>query len=125
MKIIKSTKEVTGFRRDKQKIKNKIKKNLLASEARQWMTIEATLYDGNSDRIAYGPYEIEANADFDYYDGDSLQDLAFINSQGQFTTVLPFSLGQLESAESAQDASLSPLYKSLAQKIIDVIFSEW
>ncbi len=125
VKIIESHLETTGFRRDKQKIESKIKKNLLAAEARKWMTVEAILYEGDSDRIAYGPYQIEADTDYDYYDGDSLQDLAFINSEGRFTTVLPFSLGQLESTESAQEASLKPLYSKIAQKIVDVISSEW
>jgi len=117
--------ETVGFRRDRQIIHGKQKKNLLACEGRTIISIEATLFEGNSDRIAYGPYRVTADVDYDYVDGDSVQDLSFTTPDGVFTTVLPFSLGQLESIESAQEAATRPLYGKLAQKIVDVISSEW
>ncbi len=117
--------ESIGFRRDKQKITGKIKKNLLASEGRKTISLEAILYEGKTEKIAYGPYRIVADVDYDYVDGDSVQDLTFVNQAGILTTVLPFSLGQLESVEAAQEASSRPLYAKLAQKIVDAIFSEW
>lgn len=117
--------ETTGYRRDRQKISGEIKKNLVGCEGRKFMTVVATFYEGDSERIAYGPYQICEDSDYDYVDGDSLQDLAFINSFGVPTTVLPFSLGQLESSEQAQEAATRPLYRKIAQKIVDVIRSEW
>lgn len=115
--------ENIGFREDPQKVDGKVRKNLLACEGRRSMTIEATLCRG--DEIAYGPYQITANADYDYVDGDSIQDLTFTNPEGILITVLPFSLGQLESTESAQEAAIRPLYGRLAQKIVDAISLQW
>jgi hypothetical protein len=117
--------EPIGYRRDRQKITGEIIKQLTACEGRKMMAVEVTLYEGNSDRIAYGPYQITDDTDYDYVDGDSIQDLAFINREGNFTVVLPFSLGQLESVEAAQEAATRPLYQKIAQKIVDVISSEW
>src|SRR4029077_19495678 len=93
--------QTVGYRRDKQKVSGKIRKNIVACEGRRALTATVTLYEGGSDTIAAGPYTITAESDYDYVDGDSIQDLAFINSHGVPTTVLPFSLGQLESIESA------------------------
>lgn len=121
--VIGEENEKIGFRIDPQKVDGKVKKNLLASEGRRTMTIEATLCkDGE---MACGPYRITADAEYDYVDGDSIQDLTFVNPAGTAVTVLPFSLGQLESLESAQQTATKPLYGHLAQKVVDAIFSEW
>jgi hypothetical protein len=117
--------ETIGFRRDPQKVDGKVRKNLLACEGRRAMAIEAILFRGNSQEIAYGPYLITADVDYDYVDGDSVQDLTFLGPDGKLITVLPFSLGQLESVESAQEAAGRPLYCRVAQKIVDAISSEW
>jgi len=114
-----------GYRRDPQKIKNNIQKNLLAAEMRKTITAEVTLFEGTTENIALGPYQISAWADYDYLDGDSYQDLTFPGPHGAPILVLPFSLGQLEDAESAALAATKPLYRKLAQKIVDVIFAEW
>ncbi len=117
--------ETVGYRRDRQDIFGKSRKQLLAAEGRKTMTVEAILFKGDSDQIAFGPYQISADADYDYVDGDSLRDLAFTGAAGEQIVVLPFSLGQLESNEAAQDACTRPLYNRISQKIVDVIFSEW
>lgn len=115
--------EKIGFRIDPQKVDGKVRKNLLASEGRRTMSVEAVLLSGGE--VAYGPYTIMADAEYDYVDGDSIQDLTFINPAGTLVTVLPFSLGQLEPLESAQHAATKPLYRKLAQKIVDAISSDW
>lgn len=117
--------QTIGYRRDPQKVHGKVRKNVLASEGRKTVFVEAALYRIHSDEIVYGPYEISGDADYDYIDGDSIQDLTFVDASGLTQTVLPFSLGQLEPIESAQEAASRPLYNSLAQKIVDAIFSEW
>lgn len=114
-----------GFRRDVELIKGKYTKNLIASEARKSVVLEVSLYEGKTDRIVYGPYLITSDAEFDYVMGDAIQDLTFSTPADPLVVVLPFSLGQLESNESAQEAATKPLYARLAQKIVDVIASEW
>ncbi len=115
--------ETIGYRRDPQKVDGKIRENLLACEGRRSLTVEASLYWGPE--LAFGPYLLTADADYDYVDGDSIQDLTFINPSGALVTVLPFSLGQLEPIDSAQEAATYPLYSRIAQKIVDMIASEW
>lgn len=121
--IVNSGIDITGFRIDPQKIRGEVKHNLLACEGRKTLKIEASLYRG--EELAYGPYKIYAAADYDYVDGDSIQDLTFVNPAGETVIVLPFSLGQLESSEAAQEAATRPLYARVAQKIVDAISSEW
>lgn len=123
--IVETRGETIGFRRDPQQIKGETRKQLLACEARKAMAVEATVFEGSSDQIVYGPYRIGADVDYDYVDGDSLSDLAFLGPDGQQVVVLPFSLGQLESNEAAQEAAARPLFAQIAQKIVDAIVSEW
>jgi hypothetical protein len=116
---------IIGFRIDPQKIRGQMNQNILACEGRKSMALKATLYVGSSDKIAYGPYEVVGDADYDFIDGDSLSDLTFLSKNGAVTEVLPFSLGQLEPSESAQEAATRPLYHQLANKIVDAIAAEW
>lgn len=122
--ILQNSKETLGFRKDRQKVNGKTKRNMVACEARKNLSIEATLFRGESEEAVFGPYVLEADVDFDYVDGDSYQDLMFVDPHGASQAVLPFSLGQLESYEAAQDAAMRPLYSRLAQKIVDVISSQ-
>jgi hypothetical protein len=115
--------EQIGYRRDPQKISGQVKKNLLASEGRTILGVEVTLIKGCD--VAFGPYVLKADSEYDFIDQDSLKDLTFIDKGGELTEVIPFSLGQLESIESAQEASTRPLYRRLAKKIVDVLSSEW
>ena len=121
--IVSCSIETVGYRVDPQKVDGEIRHNLVATEGRKNLTIEASLFEGCE--LVYGPYCISGDGDYDYVDGDSIQDLTFVNPAGQLITVLPFSLGQLEPNESAQEAVTTPIYSQLAQKIVDAIFSEW
>jgi hypothetical protein len=120
--IVDTSSETVGYRRDQQKISGEIKKNLLAVEARKKIVVEMSLYKTADNTLVYGPVRLEADSDYDYLDGDSIQDLAFIDTAGIQQTVLPFSLGQLESKETAQEATGRPLYKRLVQTMIDALF---
>lgn len=115
--------EKIGFRIDPQKVDGKLRKDLSASEARHSIAVEVSLLRGGE--VVKGPFKISADADYDYVDGDSIQDLTFVDSQGSLLTVLPFSLGQLEPFESASKAALTPLYRKLSQKIVDVLSAEY
>ena len=125
LKILGERKDQIGYRRDPQKIKNEIQKNLLAAELRKTIDVEVTLFHGNTEEIAFGPYLISSWYDYDFVDGDSYQDLTFPGPLGVPVEVLPFSLGQLEDLAAAETAASKPLVHKLAQKIVDVISSEW
>ena len=125
VKSIDSLNEVIGYRKDHHRVSNKIETTMTGCEARISRTVEVIVYKGDSEEIAYGPYVLLETSDYDYIDGDSYQDLTFLDSFGKMQSVLPFSLGQLEPYESAQSAALRPLYSHLAQKVVDVISSEW
>ncbi|MBI3508365.1 MAG: hypothetical protein HY069_01835 [Chlamydiia bacterium] len=117
--------KIIGFRRDIELISGKRTKNLIASEGRKSLAVQVTLYEGTSDQVAYGPYLISVDTDFDYVMGDSLRDLVFATPADPAVVVLPFSLGQLEPNEAAQEAAAKPIYTHLAQKIVDTIAAEW
>ena len=113
-----------GYRRDRDKNTGAVLKNVVPTEGRKTVKVKASISDKEGS-IVWGPYEFSCFSDYDYVDQDSLSDLSFINTLGQRQTVLSFSLGQLESIGAAQDASENPLYRSLAQKIIDSITITW
>ena len=121
--IVGSEGQTVGYRRDRQRVSGENQKNLVAAERRKTLVVEAALYESESDRIACGPFRVEAYVDFDYVDGDSIQDLVFIDPSGVSQTVLPFSLGQLESSEAAEEAAMRPLNDQIARKIVDALFA--
>jgi hypothetical protein len=123
--IDKNFNQQIGYRRDPQKIKNEIQKNLISAEQRRTIDVQVTLFHSDTEKIAFGPYKLSVWADYDYVDGDSYKDLTFPGPFGAPIIVLPFSLGQLEEIESAKLAATKPLYRKLAQKIVDVISAEW
>lgn len=122
LSILNSSVEKIGFRVDPQKVDGKVRKNLLACEGRKTMNVEVSLC--REGETAYGPYQITADAEYDYVDGDSIQDLTFTTPTGQLITVLPFSLGQLEPLESAQEAARRPLYAHLARKVVESLAAD-
>jgi len=122
--FIETNDEKIGYRRDRDKNTGAILKNVVPTEGRKTVKAEASLKDKEGN-VAWGPYEFSSFADYDYVDEDSLADLSFMNQQNQRQTVLSFSLGQLESIGAAQDASESPMYRRLAQKIVDSITITW
>lgn len=115
--------QTIGYRWDKQKVSGELKDNIVDCEARRSLKAEFSLIDPQNSNVLLGPYTVEAAAEYDYVDGDSIHDLQFTNSYGIKTLVLPFSLGQLEPKESALEASTKPLYKKLSQKIADCLFT--
>jgi hypothetical protein len=119
--ILRAEGQTIGYRRDRQQISGESQKNLVAAEKRKTMTLKAALYEKHPNRLVWGPYTIEAYVDFDYVDGDSIQDLVFIDPHGISQVVLPFSLGQLESSEAAEEAAMRPLNVQIAKKIVDAL----
>ncbi len=115
--------EKIGFRIDPQLVDGKVRNNLLTTEERKSIAMEVSLCCGNE--VAFGPYQITADVDYDFVDGDSIRDLTFVSPAGETLTVLPFSLGQLEPVDSANEAAMRPLYRRLAQKIVDMVLSQF
>ena len=123
--ILRRENQTIGYRRDRQQVSGENQKNLIAAEARKTVVVEAALYDEVTGKVIRGPCQVDANVDYDYVDGDSIQDLVFVGPNGISQVVLPFSLGQLESIDAAQEAASRPLNVRIAKKIIDAIFCGW
>jgi len=124
VKIIDSSTSQIGYKYDRNN-NNVRQNNLRATEGRQKITARVELIDKSSGCVKFGPFDVSASSDFDYVDPDSLNDLSFIDPMGNRTTVLAFSLGQLESIESAKEAASKVLYEKLAKKIVDAISAYW
>lgn len=114
-----------GFRIDEQINNGKVNKNILGDESRTTLTACVTLFDTGCNEPVVGPCCVTAYIDYDYLDGDSFQDLTFVDSSGVRQTILSYSLGQLEPQESAREAATRPLYQKLSQKIVDLISARW
>lgn len=121
--LSKSTKQI-GYKYDRNN-QNVRKKNLRPTEGRQIITVNVEMVDAKTNQTKFGPFQVSADSAFDYVEQDSLNDLSFIAPNGQRLTVLSYSLGQLESIESAKEAALKPLYESLSKKIVDAISAYW
>lgn len=108
-----------GYRYDRVPTTGKRRKNIVATENRRTLKVEVKLIDAYTDELVAGPAVITASADYDYVDSNSIVDLTFVPPHGRPQTVLDFSLGQLDSIEGAHDGAGTPVYHSLAQKIVD------
>lgn len=108
--------DVIGFQYDLTEKKGEIERNLMPQENRRTITAQVTMIRACTDEVVVGPLNISAWADFDYIDVNSLKTVSFKN-EGKREKTISFSLGQLDSIEGAQDASLTPIYRQLAQKI--------
>jgi hypothetical protein len=114
-----------GFRYDR-KNDGKLKKNLMPVEGRRTISAEVTLVNSATEEIEIGPVIVTADADYDYIDSNDLYEVAMVNSKGKVQSTISFSLGQLDSIEGAQDDVAVPLYRHLAQKIVDgIIIQKW
>jgi hypothetical protein len=109
-----------GFRYDRHN-DGTLKKFLMPTENRQKITASVSIISQKSDKVVFGPKTITADVDYDYVEQDSLKDLSFIDANSLRVPVLPFSVGQMESINSATEAALIPLYRILSQKIVDLL----
>ncbi|MBI2810201.1 MAG: hypothetical protein HYX67_05160 [Candidatus Melainabacteria bacterium] len=108
-----------GYRYDRDPTNGKRRTNIIGTENRLNVTAEVKLIDAHSGELLMGPQQVKAFTVYDYYDNNSIKDLTFIGPNGQPQKVLDFSLGQLDSVEGAHDDSFTPLFRMLAQKIVD------
>lgn len=124
VKVISNVNTKIGYRHHRDDTTGRIRKRLMPTEDRKTVTAEVILIDEKTGKTLIGPEFVSASADFDYVDPDSIRELSFINDNGKFTVVLPFSLGQLDSIEGAQDDVTIPVFRHLSQKIIDGILNQ-
>ncbi|MBI5345584.1 MAG: hypothetical protein HZB76_00340 [Chlamydiae bacterium] len=124
VKILDKSNSVIGYRHDRHN-DGSYKKTVMPTEGREKVVVEVSIISSASGSIVLGPYEINTDSDYDFVEKDTLDDLSFVDPLGNRIKVLPFSMGQMESIESAQTAALTPLYRQVAQKVIDLISAEW
>ncbi len=122
--IINDGNERIGYRYDRNPSSGKRRKNIVGTENRRNVTAEVKLIDSYTQETIIGPVHVKARADYDYVDSNSVRDLTFTNSAGTTQTVINFSLGQLDAIEGAHDDAVGPIYRQLAQKIVDGIVSQ-
>jgi hypothetical protein len=123
--ILSDTDERIGYRYDRDPTTGERRKNIVGVENRETISVEIKLVDAYSHEIILGPEVITANADYDYVDYNSIRDLVTFD-EGHPTTVIDFSLGQLDSIEGAHDDAQTPIFRKLAQKIVDgIMLQEW
>lgn len=119
-KITKVNNDRIGYRYDRDDESGKRRDNIVGVENRKEILVEVSVVDAATDRLIAGPQVIKAYADYDYVDPNSLRDLSFIDpATGTRVTSIAFSLGQLDSVGSAGEDAIYPVYRILAQKIVD------
>jgi hypothetical protein len=122
--ILSNSNQKIGYRHHRDDTTGRIRKRLMPTEDRCTITAEVMLFDEITDTLLIGPEVVSASGEYDYVDPDSIRELAFIDAQGRERVVLDFSLGQLDSIEGAQDDVAAPVFRALAQKIIDGILNQ-
>lgn len=120
-KILGEDNERIGYRYDRDKVSGERRDNLVGIENRKTITVEVTLVSNATGCPIIGPQVVKADTAYDYFDHNSLQDLSFINFDGERDTSIAFSLGQLDSVGAAGEDAIYPLYRLLAQKIVEGI----
>lgn len=108
-----------GFRFDRDPTSGKLRDNIVGTENRRSMSAQVTLINAHTQETILGPEVVNAVADYDYVDSNSICDLTFTTPHGKPQKVLDFSLGQLDSVEGAHDDTGIVIYRILAQKIVE------
>ena len=117
--IIADGDERIGFRFDRDPTSGKLRDNIVGTENRRALSVQISLVDAYTQETVLEPQVINAVADYDYVDSNSIRDLTFVAPNGTPQKVLDFSLGQLDSFEGAHDDTGIVVYRVLAQKIVE------
>ncbi len=118
-KVISDTSHHIGYQYDRHPVSGERIHRLIPNEGRRTITVELTLVDSQTQKVVHGPIKVSASSDYDFVDSDSLQDTSFINPAGARTSVLFFSLGQLDSVDGAKKSAATPIHARLARKIVE------
>ncbi len=117
VEILSDTQSRIGFRYDRDNVEGQLEKNLLGVEDRRSITALVSLIEKRSGKVHLGPFEVSASSDYDYTDPGSPRDLLFNASAGASESIMPFSLGQLDSYEGAYDDASKRVFHKIAEKI--------
>jgi len=119
-KVLRTNNDRIGYRYDRDDKSGKLRDNIIGTENRKEMSVEVSVISAATGKLIAGPQIIKADAEYDYVDPNSLQDLSFIDpATGRRATSIAFSLGQLDSVGTAGEDATYPIFKKLAQKIVD------
>ena len=122
--ILNTTEDKIDFRYDRGDKSGELRDNLLATENRKIVRAQVSLYNSCGECLM-GPMEVEASAEYDYADQNSLRDLSLIDAGKPKTSSISFSLGQLDTIDGAKCDATLPLYRLLAQKIVTGILAHY
>lgn len=112
VEVIDIDEENIGFRYDRKK-RGKLTKDIIPTEERMSIVVEVSVTEAASCCTVLQPVRLMACVDYDH-DYYSSRDGVNI-----------FSLGQLSDLDEAYDAAKTPLYKAIAEKIVDYITESW
>lgn len=112
VEIIDLCEENIGFRYDRNR-KNKLTRTIIPTEGRAIAIVEVELIDALRSATILGPVRITETLDYDH---------DYYESRGGVNVL---SLGQVTDYESARDAVQRPLYRCLANKIIEYVYESW
>ncbi len=119
-KIVRTSNDRIGYRYDRDDKSGDLRKNIMGTENRKAISVEVSVVNATTGKLVVGPQTVQADAEYDYADSNSLRDLSFIDPvTGDRTTSITFSLGQLDTVGGAGEDAIYPVYRALAQKIID------
>lgn len=118
--ILSDSDDRIGYRYDRNPVSGKRRKNIVGIENRETIQAEVKLIDTYTQETVYGPQVICASTDYDYVDSHSSRDLIYLSPKGP-TTVIDFSLGQLDSIEGGHDDARLPIFRKLAQAIVEIL----
>lgn len=118
--IVSDSDDRIGYRYDRDPNSGKRRKNIIGIENRETIQAEVKVIDTYTQETIFGPEVICASADYDYIDSHSSRDLIYLSPKGP-TTVIDFSLGQLDSIEGAHDDARLPIFHKLAQAILEIL----
>lgn len=117
--IVSDNADRIGYRYDRHGPTGRLRHRLIGTENRRELVVEISLINSRTETFVVEPTKVVAQAEYDYIDPESIKELIFINSAGVPERTITFSLGQLDSIEGAQDDSAIPLYRHMAQRIVD------
>lgn len=112
VEIIDYCTENVGFRYDRDK-ESEVTSSLIPTETRIFATAEVQLIDECTGCSVISPFRVSASVDFDH---------DYYNSTDG---VNKLSLGQLTDYDAAYDASITPLNRKLAEKVVNYITNYW